>query len=112
MTSKGYVTNAIQNLRDTLAGDGAQPLKIFVNKAGERPFPSNYCPELGVSPVSDDASMSQYLQLIGVLRYKADPDVWLKAEMKSCGTEYYEYVLVYVDDVLHLHQYPDTFMNA
>ena len=44
MTSSEYVTNAIQNLEDTLARDGAQPLKIFVNMAGEMPFPSNYCP--------------------------------------------------------------------
>ena len=34
MTSSEYVTNAIQNLEDTLARDGAQPLKIFGKKAG------------------------------------------------------------------------------
>ena len=68
MTSREYVTNAIQNLEDTLSLDGAQPLKIFGKEAGERPFPSNYLPELDVSPVSDDTLMSRYLQLIGVLR--------------------------------------------
>ena len=69
MTSREYVTNAIQNLEDTLARDGAQPLNIFGNKAGERPFPPNTCPKLDVNSVSDDTSMSQYLQLIGVLRW-------------------------------------------
>ena len=44
MTSREYVTNAIQNLEDMLTHDGAQPLKIFGKKAGEKPFPSNYCP--------------------------------------------------------------------
>ena len=44
MTSIEYVTNAIHNLEDTLASDGAQPLKIFGKKVGERPFPSNYRP--------------------------------------------------------------------
>ena len=34
MTSSEYVTNAIQNLEDTLARDGAQPLKIFGKKSG------------------------------------------------------------------------------
>ena len=40
ITSREYVKNEIQNLEDTLSRDGAQPLKIFVKKAGERPFPS------------------------------------------------------------------------
>ena len=69
MTSREYVTNVIQNSEDTLDCDGAQRLKIFEKKAGERPFPSNYRPELDVSPVSDDALISQYLQLIEVLRW-------------------------------------------
>ena len=59
----------IHNLEDTLSRDGAHPLKIFGNKAGERQFPSNYCPKLDVSPVSDNTLMSRYLQLIGVLRW-------------------------------------------
>ena len=53
----------------------------------------------------------QILIDLGYVYYKADPDVWLKAETKHDVTEYYAYVLVYVDDVLHLHQDPDTFMN-
>ena len=64
-----YVTNEIQNLEDTLACDSAQPLNIFVKKAGERPFPSNYRLKLDVSPVSDDTLMSRYLKLTGVLRW-------------------------------------------
>ena len=67
MMSREYVTHLIQNLEDTLSRDGAQPLKIFGKKAGERPFLSNYRPELDISPVSDNALMSRYLQLIGVL---------------------------------------------
>ena len=72
MTSREYVTNSIQNLEDKLAHDGAQPLKKFVKKAGEIPFPSNYRPELYVCPVSDDTLMSRYLQLIGVLRWEIE----------------------------------------
>jgi hypothetical protein len=30
----------------------------------------------------------------------ADPDVWLSAATKSDGESYYEYVLMYVDDIL------------
>ena len=67
MTSREYVTNAIQNLEDTLARDNSQPLNIFGKNSVERPFPSNYCTQLDVSAVSDDTFMSQHLQLIGVL---------------------------------------------
>ena len=69
MTSIEYVKNVIQNLEYTIDRDSAQPLKIFVNKAGERSFPSNYRPKLDVSPVCDNTSMSQYLQLIEVPRW-------------------------------------------
>ena len=37
--------------------------------------------------------------------------VWLKAKTKHDGTEYYAYVLVYVDDVLHQNHDPDTLIN-
>ena len=54
---------------------------------------------------------AQTLRDLAYVSSKADPDVWLKSKTKPDGTEYYAYVLVYVDDVLHLHQDPDTFMN-
>jgi hypothetical protein len=34
----------------------------------------------------------------------ADPDVWLRAATKSNGFEYYEYILVYVDDQLTISE--------
>ena len=30
----------------------------------------------------------------------ADPDVWMREATKSDGEEYYEYILVYIDDLL------------
>eukprot|EP00978_Attheya_sp_CCMP212_P009438 scaffold22328_cov61-Attheya_sp.AAC.4 len=32
----------------------------------------------------------------------ADPDVWLRPATKANGEEYYEYVFMYVDDILAL----------
>ena len=32
----------------------------------------------------------------------SDPDFWIKRERTDNGTAYYKYMLVYVDDVLHL----------
>ena len=37
---------------------------------------------------------------------KADPDVWIRPAVKPDGTEYYEMVLCYVDDVLVLSHAP------
>jgi hypothetical protein len=36
----------------------------------------------------------------------ADPDVWLCAATKVDGTKYYEYILVYVDDLLVILEKP------
>ena len=33
----------------------------------------------------------------------ADPDIWLKPEVRDDGVEYYSYILCYVDDVLVVH---------
>ena len=55
--------------------------------------------------------LAQTLIDIGYVPSKSDPEVWLKAETKPDGTEYYAYVLVYIDDVLHLQHDHHNFMN-
>lgn len=69
MHSREYVSNAIDNLEESLRRDGVSPLKVFGKKAGERPFPANYRPELDVSPLLGEELHSRYLQLIGILRW-------------------------------------------
>ena len=44
--------------------------------------------------------MASILHGIGYTPYKEDPDVWMRPANKSDGTEYYEYDLVYVENVL------------
>ena len=46
------------------------------------------------------AKLKSILHDIGYTPSKVDPDVWMTPEIKSYGTEYYEYALVYVDNVL------------
>ena len=39
-------------------------------------------------------------------------DVWMKPQTNpKSGEEYYAYVLVYVDDLLHIHHDPEAFMK-
>jgi hypothetical protein len=42
----------------------------------------------------------------------ADPDVWLRPAVKGNGDKYYEYVLIYVDDILALSEKPDRIMET
>ena len=56
--------------------------------------------------------MDQILRYLGYVPSKSDPDVWLRAETRPDCTEYYAYVLVYADDVMHIHNDPDTLMNC
>ena len=37
---------------------------------------------------------------LGFTSSRADPDVWFRLLKRSTGEEYYEYVLLYVDDLL------------
>jgi hypothetical protein len=43
---------------------------------------------------------------------KADPDVWFHAAAKPDGFEYYEYMIVYVDDVLTISYQPKDIMDT
>ena len=48
------------------------------------------------------------------LEYKsclADPDLWMKAEVRSDGVEYYSYILNYVDDILVIHEKPRPILD-
>ena len=41
----------------------------------------------------------------------ADPDVWLRPAVKSDGAKYYQYVLLYTDDILAIMEEPEEFLR-
>jgi len=49
---------------------------------------------------------------LGYESTKADPDVWIRAAVKPDGFEYYEMLLVYVDDILVIAFDPKLTMDA
>ena len=55
---------------------------------------------LKTSGASWRAMFSQTLKDMGFESTKADPDVYIRPATKPCGFEYYEMLLVYVDDIL------------
>jgi hypothetical protein len=46
--------------------------------------------------------LSQSMTDLGYTRCKASHDVWMQPAVNPDGFEYYEYVLIFVDDLLHL----------
>jgi hypothetical protein len=48
---------------------------------------------------------------LGFTLSQADPDVWFRLSTRSTGEEYYEYVLLYVDNVLVILKKADAFLQ-
>jgi hypothetical protein len=57
------------------------------------------------------AYMAEKLSELGFHSTLADPDVWLRAATKCDGEEYYEYVLMYVDDILAISCEPELILR-
>ena len=58
------------------------------------------------------AMLAQSLTDIGYTSTRADLDVWIWPAFKPDGFEYYEMVLVYVDNILHLSHNTNPTMEA
>ena len=48
---------------------------------------------------------------LGFQSCKADPDVWFLPSTKSDGTDYYQYVLIYTDDILAIMEEPERLLR-
>jgi hypothetical protein len=58
------------------------------------------------------AHLAETLNLLGFTSSLADADVWMRPAVKPSGEHYYEYVLVYVDDILAISAAPQITMDA
>jgi hypothetical protein len=58
------------------------------------------------------SKLAETLRAIGYTPSEADPDVWLKRDVKPDGTPYWRYMLIYVDDVLHIAYDPKEDMDS
>ena len=72
MSSQEYLRNVIKNLEEELDKEGKPPLRTYGKKAGDRPFPLNYRPEIDVSPELGETLQTRVLQLIGILRWSIE----------------------------------------
>ena len=63
---------------------------------------------------SESAFHNNFVSCMEALNYlprRADTDVWMQKSRKSNGTEYYEYMLLYVDDCLAISKNPNQCYN-
>ena len=51
------------------------------------------------------------MEEMGFTSCKADPDVWIRPGTKDDGSEYWEFVLLYTDDILAIMCDPETFLR-
>ena len=58
------------------------------------------------------AFMAKKLDEIGFQSSPADPDVWMRPAIKPNGDEYYEYILMYVDDILAISMDPTSILMS
>ena len=52
-----------------------------------------------------------HLREMGFVGSRADPDFWMKPASKPDGTEYYQYMICYVDDEAVVIENPKEFMD-
>ena len=55
--------------------------------------------------------LRECMGFLGFTSSLADPDVWLRLSKRSTGEEYYEYVLLYVDDVLVISERAEAILR-
>ena len=48
---------------------------------------------------------------MGFTSCKADPEVWMRPGIKDDESEYWQYVLLYTDDILCVMEYPEKFLR-
>jgi hypothetical protein len=58
------------------------------------------------------ATLAQALRDLGFVSTTADPDVWIRAAVCDDGFEYYEMLLIYVDDILAVSHQPKVLIDA
>ena len=56
--------------------------------------------------------LARCMESMGYQSCKADPDLWLKSEIRpEDGVKYYSYILCYVDDILCIHHNADSVLE-
>lgn len=69
MSAEAYIKNAIKVVESLLEEDGSEKR---LRTTARTPFPSNYRPELDVTPELDPEMATRFMQLVGILRWAVE----------------------------------------
>jgi hypothetical protein len=58
------------------------------------------------------ATLAQALRDLGFVSTTADPDVWIRVAARDDGFEYYEMLIIYIDDILAISHQPKVLIDA
>jgi hypothetical protein len=72
------------------------------DKEGKGPDHTESVGQIKVQQGSLEGTLSSTLHKLGYVPSKGDPDAYLHTAVKPNGAQYYEMLLVYVDDILHV----------
>jgi hypothetical protein len=86
--------------------------KEFGSKAGEIVIIVRALYGLKSAGAAWRSHLASSLHAIGYKSCLADPDIWLREAVRDDNTRYYEYLAVYVDDILSISQHPERTMKA
>ena len=67
--------------------------------------------ELKSSGASWRAKLAETLMSLGYKSYESDADIWMKRDFNPNEDLYYEYIMCYVDDFLHISFNPKEDMD-
>eukprot|EP00978_Attheya_sp_CCMP212_P010066 scaffold24179_cov31-Attheya_sp.AAC.1 len=84
--------------------------KEFDSRAGTKIVLVRALYGLKTSGAAWRAHISGNMRELGFEPSDADPDIWMRAATKLDGFKYYEYILIYVDDILALGEHPEKVM--
>eukprot|EP00978_Attheya_sp_CCMP212_P043703 scaffold289776_cov54-Attheya_sp.AAC.1 len=84
--------------------------KEFGSRAGTKIVLVRALYGLKTSGAAWRAHISGNMRELGFEPSNADPDIWMRAATKLDGFKYYEYILIYVDDILALGEHPEKVM--
>jgi hypothetical protein len=86
--------------------------KEFGSKAGEIVIIVRALYGLKSAGAAWRSHLASSLHAIGYKSCLADPDIWVREAVRDDNTRYYEYLAVYVDDILSISQHPERTMKA
>ena len=75
----------------------------FGSKAGSVMTISGVLYGLKSSGAAWRARFADRLRSMGYKATEPNPDVWMKKDFKESREPYYKYILIYIDDVLHIY---------